>query len=98
MITNTIRAFSRNGGLNGGRTPAINRVLSAVGYFLPILNGVQYDSFLLCLYSSIPYANFVIFFTIYLALVKNPSFPRYVRFNAMQACVLDVLIVIPLIV
>ena len=110
-----VKAFSGNRGFNGGRTPAVDRVLSAVGYFLPLLDGMQYGRFLfsqfpsievifrpifplLRLYSSIPYANFVVFFTIYLALVKNPSFPRYVRFNAMQACVLDVLIVIPLIV
>lgn len=49
-------------------------------------------------YSSIPFSNFIAFFTLYLAVVRNPSFSRYVRFNAMQACVLDVLIILPLIV
>ncbi|XP_077225420.1 protein TIC 20-II, chloroplastic-like [Tasmannia lanceolata] len=50
---------------------------------------------LLSLYRSIPYANFVMFFALYLGVVRNPSFSRYVRFNAMQALVLDVLLAIP---
>ncbi|KMT14726.1 hypothetical protein BVRB_4g074910 [Beta vulgaris subsp. vulgaris] len=48
------------------------------------------------LYKSIPYASFVSFFAIYLGVVRNPSFSHYVRFNAMQALVLDVLLVLPL--
>lgn len=91
------------------------RVLAAVGYVLPLLDGMQYGRYvfaqypvsevlfrplfpLLRLYASIPYSNFVVFFALYLAVVRNPSFGRYVRFNAMQACVLDVLIVLPLII
>ncbi|MCO5608102.1 hypothetical protein L7F22_062308 [Adiantum nelumboides] len=92
----------------------MERALGAVGYVLPLLDGMQYGRYvfaqypasealfrplfpLLRLYSSIPFSNFVFFFTLYLALVRNPSFGRFVRFNAMQACVLDVLIVLPLI-
>ncbi|KAJ1443579.1 Chloroplast protein import component Tic20 [Sesbania bispinosa] len=45
---------------------------------------------------SIPYSSFVAFFALYLGVVRNPSFPHYVRFNAMQAVTLDVLLVIPL--
>ncbi|XP_020219823.1 protein TIC 20-II, chloroplastic [Cajanus cajan] len=50
----------------------------------------------LAFYRSIPYSSFVAFFALYLGVVRNPSFPRYVRFNAMQAVTLDVLLVIPL--
>ncbi|KAF6154119.1 hypothetical protein GIB67_043089 [Kingdonia uniflora] len=53
---------------------------------------------LLNLYRSIPYASFVAFFALYLGVVRNPSFTRYVRFNSMQAVVLDVLLVLPLLV
>ncbi|XP_014523187.1 protein TIC 20-II, chloroplastic [Vigna radiata var. radiata] len=49
----------------------------------------------LAFYRSIPYASFVAFFALYLGVVRNPTFPRYVRFNAMQAVTLDVLLVIP---
>ncbi|KAG4925681.1 hypothetical protein AAZX31_18G224300 [Glycine max] len=51
---------------------------------------------LLAFYRSIPYSSFVAFFALYLGIVRNPSFPRYVRFNAMQAVTLDVLLVLPL--
>ncbi|KAL6988844.1 Protein TIC 20-II, chloroplastic [Sarracenia purpurea var. burkii] len=51
---------------------------------------------LLALYRSVPYASFVAFFALYLGVVRNPRLSRYVRFNAMQAVVLDVLLVLPL--
>lgn len=51
---------------------------------------------LLSLYKSVPYASFVAFFALYLGVVRNPSFSHYVRFNAMQAVTLDVLLVLPL--
>lgn len=38
------------------------------------------------------------FFALYLAVVRNDSFDRYVRFNAMQAVVLDVLLALPMLV
>ncbi|XP_020595754.1 protein TIC 20-II, chloroplastic [Phalaenopsis equestris] len=46
-------------------------------------------------YRSLPYASFVAFFALYLGVVRNPAFGRYVRFNAMQAVVLDVLLALP---
>ncbi|XP_058094209.1 protein TIC 20-II, chloroplastic [Magnolia sinica] len=58
-------------------------------FFQPILP-------VMSLYRSIPYASFVAFFALYLGVVRNPSFSRYIRFNAMQAVVLDVLLAIPL--
>ncbi|KAF8038458.1 hypothetical protein BT93_B1101 [Corymbia citriodora subsp. variegata] len=51
---------------------------------------------LLSLYKSVPYASFVAFFALYLGVVRNPSFSHYVRFNAMQAVTLDVLLVLPI--
>ncbi|KAF5203260.1 Tic 20-v protein [Thalictrum thalictroides] len=51
---------------------------------------------LLNIYRSVPYASFVCFFALYLGVVKNPSFSKYVRFNSMQAVVLDVLLSLPL--
>lgn len=53
---------------------------------------------LLSLYHSVPYASFISFFAVYLGIVRNPSFSRYVRFNALQALVLDVLLVLPLLI
>lgn len=60
--------------------------------------GLLFDPILplVSLYRSIPYSSFVAFFALYLGVVRNPSFSRYVRFNSMQAVTLDVLLVLPL--
>lgn len=50
----------------------------------------------LSFYRSLPYASFIAFFALYLGIVRNPIFSQYVRFNAMQALTLDVLLVLPL--
>ena len=50
---------------------------------------------LLAAYRSVPYASFVAFFALYLGVVRNPNFGKYVRFNAMQAVVLDVFLALP---
>ena len=55
---------------------------------IPVLN----------LYRSVPYCSFVAFFAVYLGIVRNPSLSHYVRFNSMQAVVLDVLLVLPLLI
>lgn len=53
---------------------------------------------LLAAYRAVPYASFVAFFALYLGVVRNPIFGRYVRFNAMQAVVLDVFLALPTLV
>ncbi|KAJ6808246.1 uncharacterized protein M6B38_167805 [Iris pallida] len=48
------------------------------------------------LFKSFPFSSFLLFLALYFAVVRNPSgFSRYVRFNAMQAIVLDVLLIFP---
>jgi Chloroplast import apparatus Tic20-like len=51
---------------------------------------------LLQLFRASPLTPILLFFTLYFAIVRNPSsFSRYVRFNTMQAIVLDVLLIFP---
>ncbi|URD93774.1 protein transport [Musa troglodytarum] len=48
------------------------------------------------LFRSSPLVPSLLFFTLYFAVVRNPSrFGRFVRFNTMQAIVLDVLLIFP---
>ncbi|WOK92036.1 protein TIC 20-v, chloroplastic-like [Canna indica] len=48
------------------------------------------------LFRSTPITPILLFFTLYFAIVRNPSrFSRYVRFNTMQAIVLDILLIFP---
>lgn len=92
--------------------PVSDRLLAAVGYFLPFFDGVQYGRFFLTqfpvaqalldplfpaikVYKSYPYASILVFFTLYFAVVRNPNISRYVRFNTMQAIVLDILLIFP---
>ncbi|KAE9606397.1 putative chloroplast protein import component Tic20 [Lupinus albus] len=46
-------------------------------------------------FKSFPFNGFLVFFTLYFVVVRNPNFTRYVRFNTMQAIVLDVLLIFP---
>ena len=46
-------------------------------------------------YSSFPMASFIAFFGLYLGVVNNRSMPRFARFNAMQAALLDISLVLP---
>ncbi|KAG6554859.1 hypothetical protein Mapa_003442 [Marchantia paleacea] len=65
----------------------------------PIAEGLLRPLFpLLSAYKGFPYSNFIAFFSLYLLVVRNSSFSRYVRFNAMQAVVLDVLLILPTLV
>jgi uncharacterized membrane protein len=50
---------------------------------------------LLNLYNAVPFGSLAVFFGIYLGIIQNQNFSRYVRYNAMQAVVLDILLVIP---
>lgn len=62
----------------------------------PILASLTAPLFpLLSAYQSVPQAGFVAFFALYLALARNPNMSRYVRFNAMQAVMLDVMLTLP---
>ena len=46
-------------------------------------------------YQTVPYAAAVVFFALYLGVIQNQKFSRYVRYNCMQAVILDILMIIP---
>ncbi|KAL2523782.1 hypothetical protein Adt_08836 [Abeliophyllum distichum] len=46
-------------------------------------------------FKSFPFNGFLVFLTLYFVVVRNRNFSRYVRFNTMQAIVLDVLLIFP---
>ncbi|CAI5513311.1 unnamed protein product [Closterium sp. Naga37s-1] len=46
-------------------------------------------------YNSFPYAGLILFFLLYLAVIRNQNLDRYVRYNAMQAVILDILMILP---
>jgi hypothetical protein len=49
---------------------------------------------LLFLQQGVPFGGFILFLVLYLAVVRNPQVPEYLRFNALQAILLDILLVV----
>nr|QKY65054.1 chloroplast protein import component Tic20-V [Passiflora contracta] len=89
-----------------------DRIISAICYFYPFFDGIQYGKYVITQFSpiqaliqplvpairvfkSFPLNGFLVFLTLYFVVVRNPNFSRYVRFNTMQAIVLDVLLIFP---
>ena len=44
------------------------------------------------LYNTVPFASLIVFLAVYNGMVANTNFSRFVRFNAMQAVMLDILL------
>ena len=53
--------------------------------FLPLLP-------LLRIYYGVRYAGMIIFFALWLLVVRNEKIPHFIRFNTMQAIILDIVI------
>ncbi|GJN22130.1 hypothetical protein PR202_gb09667 [Eleusine coracana subsp. coracana] len=105
------RASNNNN--NSGAVEAPDRLVAAVAYLYPFLDGAHHGRFLLAqfpffssllgplapaarLFHSSPLTPFLLFLTLYFAVVRNQqAFSRFVRFNAMQAVALDVLLIFP---
>ncbi len=50
------------------------------------------------IYQSIPFANLIIFFVLFLAVVRNPKVSYFIRFNVLQAILLDIALFLLLLV
>ncbi|KAI8112112.1 hypothetical protein M9434_003436 [Picochlorum sp. BPE23] len=50
---------------------------------------------LIQLYFSVPFASLAAFFAVYLLIINNYNWPRNVRFNGMQAVLLDIILILP---
>lgn len=46
----------------------------------------------LTIYSTIPFADVVVFFLLFLLVIRNEKIIHFIRFNAMQALLLDILL------
>ncbi|MBD2383921.1 Tic20 family protein [Cylindrospermum sp. FACHB-282] len=59
----------------------------------PVLKIVFLPIFLLGgIYRSIPYAEIIVFFALFLLVVRNEKINHFIRFNTMQAILLDIII------
>ncbi len=47
---------------------------------------------LLQIYTSVPFASLIIFFALFLLVVRNPNINHFIRFNTMQAILMDIIL------
>ena len=49
---------------------------------------------LMQIYSSIPFAGLIIFFALFMLVVRNTNINHFIRFNTMQAILIDIVLVL----
>lgn len=91
----------------GSSTP-LDRVYASLPYLLPLISSLGFSAAffsqfpalqvlfvpltpLLVIY-SVPFASLIIFFALFLLVVRNDRIPHFIRFNTMQAILLDIVL------
>jgi uncharacterized membrane protein len=46
------------------------------------------------LYQYIPFAGFIVFIGLYMLVVRNENIPHFIRFNTMQAILIDIVLIL----
>jgi hypothetical protein len=93
----------------GSVTPQ-DRVFASLPYLLPLIDALPFGIFLfrqfpglmlfllplqpLIAINSFPFAGLIIFFVLYLAVVRNENISHFIRFNTLQAILLDIALVL----
>ena len=93
-----------------GSTTVPDRIFASLPYLLPLVDGLMFGRFLfqqfpvlqllliplapLMQIYSLPFASLVIFFALYLGVVRNENISHFIRFNAMQAILLDIVLML----
>ncbi len=93
-----------------GSTDAKDRVFAALVYLLPLFYALPFGQYLLAQFPflelifiplipltiiySIPFAGLIIFIILFAAVVRNPRISHFIRFNTMQAILLDILLIL----
>jgi len=93
-----------------GSATSLDRLFACLPYLMPLVYGSTFGAPLfqefpalqiillpiapLLLIYSIPFASLIIFFALYLLVVRNEKVPHFIRFNTMQAILLDIILVL----
>ncbi|QDZ39454.1 hypothetical protein FRE64_05655 [Euhalothece natronophila Z-M001] len=93
-----------------GNTEIQNRFFAALPYILPLVYVVPFGAFLFRQFPIIsiiylplqpvlaiyrfPFAGLIVFFVLILAVVRNENIPHFIRFNTMQAILIDILLIL----
>lgn len=49
---------------------------------------------LIQIYTSVPFAGLIVFFALFLLVVRNESIAHFIRFNTMQAILIDIVLIL----
>lgn len=93
-----------------GSTTVSDRIFACLPYLLPLIDGLMFGRFLfqqfpvlqllliplapLMQIYRLPFASLIIFFALYLGVVRNENISHFIRFNAMQAILLDIVLML----
>ena len=93
-----------------GSTTVPDRIFASLPYLLPLIDGLSFGRFLFTQFPvlqllliplaplmqiySLPFASLIIFFALYLGVVRNENISHFIRFNAMQAILLDIVLML----
>lgn len=85
----------------GSITPS-DRLFACLPYLLPLFDGLDFSQFffmkvlgILPIQNPLPgFMGLIIFFALFLLVVRNESISHFIRFNTMQAILLDIVIVL----
>jgi len=93
-----------------GSTTIRERIFACLPYLLPLLDGLRFGGFLFNLFPTLvvffvplqpllgiynlPLAGLVIFFALFLLVVRNENISHFIRFNAMQAILVDIILIL----
>ena len=93
-----------------GSTTVPDRIFASLPYLLPLIDGLKFGGYLFSQFPvlklfvlplapllqiySLPFASLIIFFALYLGVVRNENISHFIRFNAMQAILLDIVLML----
>jgi hypothetical protein len=87
-----------------------DKLFASLVYLFPLYYGLQFGVFLfrqfpfleiiaipltpLILLNKIPFGGLILFFVLFAAVVRNPRISHFIRFNTMQAILIEILLVL----
>jgi len=93
-----------------GSTTVPDRIFASLPYLLPLIDALSFGRFLFTQFPvlqllliplaplmelyRLPFASLIIFFALYLGVVRNENISHFIRFNAMQAILLDIVLML----
>lgn len=91
-----------------GSATVSDRIFASLPYLLPLVDGVIFGRYLFSQFpalslvfvpliplvqiNSTPFVSLIIFFALFLLVIRNENISHFIRFNAMQAILLDIVI------